>query len=123
MSYITPVKDKSNDQVFPITHERAVRDDLGVTLESKLQSLQGTQDILSGDSIQLSSTPTQSTLQYTYNNNTYDFKIGDEVRIEDQSSSTGYTFYKLYDITDNGTNAVWKQVYNVTVSNRTAIFE
>ena len=40
MATIKYLKDVNNDRVYPVTHERAVRDSSGVTLESKLQSLE-----------------------------------------------------------------------------------
>lgn len=43
---IQEVRDKTGNTVFPITHERAVRDSSGVTLETKLQDLQSTADTL-----------------------------------------------------------------------------
>ena len=39
MTAIKKIEDDSGNKVFPITHERAVRDDNGVTLESKLQNI------------------------------------------------------------------------------------
>ena len=67
--------------------------------------------------VTLSSAPTASTLQYTIgsgqNAKTYDFKIGDEVRVQDSENASeganGYVFYKLHDITGSGNNktAYW----------------
>lgn len=39
MTAIKKVKDKEGTQFFPVTHERAVRDDNGTTLETKLQNI------------------------------------------------------------------------------------
>lgn len=57
----------------------------------------------------LSATPTSSTLTYTRDGQTYEYKIGDEVRVADQEAEEGYKFYKLYDITGTAPNqeAVW----------------
>ena len=67
--------------------------------------------------VTLPSAPTASTLQYTIgsgqNAKTYDFKIGDEVRVQDSENASedanGYVFYKLHDITGSGNNktAYW----------------
>lgn len=38
---IQVIQDKSGDNVFPITHEKAVRDSSGVSLEAKLSALNG----------------------------------------------------------------------------------
>lgn len=39
MTAIKKIKDKEGTQFFPVTHERAVRDDNGVVLETKLQDI------------------------------------------------------------------------------------
>ena len=67
--------------------------------------------------VTLNSAPTASTLQYTIGEGqdakTYDFKIGDEVRVADSENASdganGYVFYKLHDITGSGNNktAYW----------------
>lgn len=44
MTAIKKVKDKEGTQFFPVTHERAVRDDNGTTLETKLQNINSTID-------------------------------------------------------------------------------
>lgn len=41
---IQEIRDKTGNTVFPLTHEKAVRDSSGVTLETKLQGLQSTVD-------------------------------------------------------------------------------
>ena len=58
---------------------------------------------------ELNSAPTSSTLTYTENGTVKNFKQGDEVRVPDQDSDTGYTFYKLYKLTTSGnvTTAEW----------------
>ena len=43
-AYINKLKDSTGNQQLPITHERAVRDDNGTTLESKIQDLEGAMD-------------------------------------------------------------------------------
>ncbi len=43
-AYINKLKDKSGNQQLMVTHERAVRDDNGTTLESKMQNLEGAMD-------------------------------------------------------------------------------
>lgn len=43
-AYINKLKDKTGNQQLPVTHERAVRDDNGTTLESKMQNLEGAMD-------------------------------------------------------------------------------
>lgn len=53
----------------------------------------------------LASAPTGTTLTYSINAVSHNFKIGDEVRVADSNAETGYTYYKLYDI-KNGA-AVW----------------
>ena len=56
--------------------------------------------------ITLPSAPTSSTLTYTHNSKTFNFKVGDEVRVLDSEQasegSNGYVYYKLYDITTEG---------------------
>lgn len=39
MTVIKKIKDNSGSQFFPVTHERAVKDDNGTTLETKLQDI------------------------------------------------------------------------------------
>lgn len=46
-----------------------------------------------------------SLLTYTSGSSTLNFKVGDEVRVPDNSSDTGYSYYKLYNIS-NG-EATW----------------
>jgi hypothetical protein len=61
----------------------------------------------------LDSKPTSSTFTYTINNITYNFKIGDEVRVKDlingEQSNNYYVYYKLYDLVteNNTTTAYW----------------
>lgn len=50
----------------------------------------------------------ESLLTYSIDNKTYSFKIGDEVRIPDVESETGYIYYKLYAIDDN--EAQWAKL-------------
>jgi len=56
----------------------------------------------------LSSAPTEATLTYMIGTETHNFKIGDEARVADSASGTGYVYYKLYDI-NNGA-AVWNKL-------------
>lgn len=68
----------------------------------------------------LNSAPTSSTLTYTIGSGasavTYNFKLGDEVRVADNQHGTdeshGYIYYKLYDLVtvDNVTTAYWDLV-------------
>lgn len=62
--------------------------------------------------VTLQSTPTSSTTSYTINNVNINFSIGDEVRVVDQDSDLGYTFYKLYNLVTEGnvTTAVWGEL-------------
>ncbi len=62
--------------------------------------------------VTLQSAPTSSTISYTINNASFNFSIGDEVRVVDQDSDLGYTFYKLYDLVTEGnvTTAVWGEL-------------
>ena len=62
--------------------------------------------------VTLQSAPTSSTTSYTINNVNFNFSIGDEVRVVDQDSDLGYTFYKLYDLVTEGnvTKAVWGEL-------------
>lgn len=57
----------------------------------------------------LQSAPDETTLTYTRDGNTYNYKIGDEVRVADAEADEGYKFYKLYNITGTAPNqeAVW----------------
>lgn len=61
--------------------------------------------------ITLNSAPTSSTLTYTLDGVTYNFKPGDEVRVVDNNSDTGYKFYKLHNLSTEGnvTTATWKE--------------
>lgn len=62
--------------------------------------------------VTLQSAPTSSTTSYTINNVNINFSIGDEVRVVDQDSDLGYTFYKLYNLVTEGnvTTAVWGEL-------------
>lgn len=51
---IQEIQDKTGNTIFPLTHERAVRDSSGVNLETKLQDLQSTGVQLEGEISQLS---------------------------------------------------------------------
>ena len=55
----------------------------------------------------IASEPTESTLTYMKDGETYDFEIGQFCRVEDASAPLGYKFYQLFDITENGTVAKW----------------
>lgn len=62
--------------------------------------------------VTLQAAPTSSTTSYTVNNVAINFSIGDEVRVVDQDSDLGYTFYKLYNLVTEGnvTTAVWGEL-------------
>lgn len=56
----------------------------------------------------LTEEPTETTLTHTINGVTLDYQIGELVRVPDEGSETGYTFYQLHDVTDG--HAVWAAV-------------
>lgn len=64
--------------------------------------------------VTLQSAPTSSTTSYTINNVSFNFSIGDEVRVVDQDAEDtgGFVFYKLYDLVTEGnvTTAVWGEL-------------
>lgn len=68
----------------------------------------------------LSSAPTSSTLTFSDNGTTRQFKVGYMCRVADSSAEHGYKFYQLYNI--SGNNAVWGEIaggggdYNETVT-------
>jgi len=61
----------------------------------------------------LQSAPTSSTLTYQRDGQTYNYKVGDEVRVYDSENGSdethSYVFYKLYDLVTSGntTTAFW----------------
>ena len=59
----------------------------------------------------LSTPPTLQTLTYTLDGETLTYDIGAVVRVEDADSPTGYSFYRLHDITDLG-SAIWSKLGN-----------
>lgn len=59
----------------------------------------------------LSTPPTLQTLTYTLDGETLTYDIGAVVRVEDAGSQTGYSFYRLHDITDLG-GAIWSKLGN-----------
>ena len=79
-------------------HEKEV-----VTVEGLKSSMQEYKSQY-GTIVTLSSKPTAATLTYQHNGNTYDFHLGDEVRVPDSENasegSNGYVYYKLYDIVE-----------------------
>ena len=81
-------------------------------LDDDINLKQDVINMLSKKVIDLNSVPTSSTLTYTVNNVTCNFKVGDEVRVADQESETGYTFYKLYELTteEGVTTATWDKL-------------
>lgn len=81
-------------------------------LDDDINLKQDVINTLSKKVIDLNSVPTSSTLTYTVNSVTCNFKVGDEVRVADQESETGYTFYKLYALTTEGsvTTATWDKL-------------
>lgn len=64
--------------------------------------------------VTLQSAPTSSTTSYTINNVSFNFSIGDEVRVVDQDAEDtgGFVFYKLYNLVTEGnvTTAVWGEL-------------
>ena len=60
----------------------------------------------------LNTAPTESTLTYTENGTVKNFKTGDEIRVPDVEADNGYTFYKLYALTTEGsvTTATWDKL-------------
>ena len=50
--------------------------------------------------------PDETTLTYTKDGKTFDFEIGDFVRVTDETTDVGFKFYQLFDITEQG-EAVW----------------
>jgi hypothetical protein len=79
-------------------HEKEV-----VTVEGLKSSMQEYKSQY-GTIVTLSSKPTAATLTYQHNGKTYDFHVGDEVRVPDSENasegSNGYVYYKLYDIVE-----------------------
>lgn len=71
-------------------------------VQEKLQPLADVQIVKT-----LSTAPTSSTLTYMIGNVTYDYRVGDEVRVPDANSDTGFTYYKLHDIANQ--EAVWQE--------------
>lgn len=69
-------------------------------LVSKLKPLADAQIVKT-----LSTIPTSSTLTYVVDGVSHSYKIGDEVRVADNTADNGYSYYKLYTINDN--SAVW----------------
>lgn len=62
----------------------------------------------------LPAAPDESTLSWTDGGTVTDYRIGEMVRVADESSETGYTFYQLNDITEGGM-AVWSKLAAGTV--------
>lgn len=81
-------------------------------LDDDINLKQDVINTLSKKVIDLNSVPTSSTLTYIVNSVTCNFKVGDEVRVADQQSETGYTFYKLYELTTESsvTTATWDKL-------------
>ena len=50
--------------------------------------------------------PTEETLTYIKDDETYKFEVGDFARVVDDTKESGYKFYQLYDITNNN-EAIW----------------
>ena len=51
--------------------------------------------------------PNETTLTYVKEDKTFDFEIGDFVRVIDETRDVGFKFYQLYDITEQG-EAIWE---------------
>ena len=101
-----PIKSALDDSgaFYPESHERAITDDNGTTLESKLQ-------MVKTPVLTLNSAPTSSTLTHTEGGVTYTFKVGDEVRVHDTEKGTAegnyFVFYTLKDKSNN--TAYWEE--------------
>lgn len=91
-SFIKDIIDKDGNQVLPRTHERAVIDDDGTSLETKLQMLNA------GNTPILQAAPTSSTLTYMVGEDEVEFLVGQFCRVANAQSSTGYDFYQLQNI-------------------------
>lgn len=58
----------------------------------------------------LASAPTSSTTSYTRDGQTVGFEIGQFCRVADAGAESGYRFYQLHDLQDNGSVAVWQEI-------------
>lgn len=63
----------------------------------------------------LQSAPTTSTWAWNDNGITVYFRIGNQVRVEDTEQSSGYQFWKLYDIKPNG-DRIWAPINSCAVA-------
>lgn len=63
----------------------------------------------------LQSAPTTSTWAWNDNGITVYFRIGNQVRVEDAEQSSGYQFWKLYDIKPNG-DRIWAPINSCAVA-------
>lgn len=63
----------------------------------------------------LPSEPTTSTWAWNDNGHTVYFRIGEQVRVVDGEQSSGYQFWKLYDIKPNG-DRIWAPINSCAVS-------
>lgn len=69
----------------------------------------------------LQSAPTTSTWAWNDNGITVYFRIGEQVRVEDAEQSSGYQFWKLYDIRANG-DRIWAPINSCAVAVHTFHF-
>lgn len=63
----------------------------------------------------LPSAPTTNTWAWNDNGHTVSFRIGNQVRVADESQESGYQFWKLYDIKANG-DRIWAPINSCAVS-------
>jgi len=63
----------------------------------------------------LPSAPTTSTWAWNDNGYIVSFRIGEQVRVADESQESGYQFWKLYDIKANG-DRIWAPINSCAVS-------
>lgn len=108
-------ENENNTKIYTQAQVDSIMDDFKTSVLPQIKTaIEARQKKSTGVSlVTLLSAPTSDTLQYTIGSGqsakTYDFKIGDEVRVADQEAEEGYKFYKLYDITGTAPNqeAVW----------------
>lgn len=92
--YIGRIQDKDGNTMLPQTHERAVLDDEGTSLETKLEIIGGGQSVPT-----LSNAPTSSTTSFIKDGETRYFTVGQFCRVANAQSETGYDFYQMQDLT------------------------
>ena len=93
--YIGRIQDTDGNTMLPQTHERAVLDDEGTSLETKLAIIG-----MGGLSAPtLSNAPTSSTTSFIKDGETCYFMVGQFCRVANAQSETGYDFYQMQDLT------------------------